>query len=325
MNPYGSYRRLLEHSKQAMIAAVELYNKPNFTHREPILSMLLVNAWELAFLAVLSKNRMRIFAPKKRNEPLRTLNFDESLESAKKHLPHSMDKTALLANIKLLRRYRNEATHYYKDAQSQHAIYAIAQASIKNFRDFVVEIFEQDISNEVNLVLLPLTFNQPPDFVEYFRNVSKASYSPFVKELFAVLQELGNIGNSEHSRLITRCYIKLESAKDITHADIVASKGGEGDTHLVLKPVNPDDSHPFFQKDIIGDGKSQQHKRLKRSLSSYQFQVLLWKYKIKQDSAFCWQSKKGGSPRYSQKIFEFLNGISNEELKVAGKEYRERK
>jgi len=41
MNYRGSYRHLLRNSKAAMIAAVEIYNKPRFDYREECFTILL--------------------------------------------------------------------------------------------------------------------------------------------------------------------------------------------------------------------------------------------------------------------------------------------
>ena len=55
MKVTGSWRKLLENSRQAIVGAIETYNKPKFDYREEVFSILLTNAWELLFLAILSK------------------------------------------------------------------------------------------------------------------------------------------------------------------------------------------------------------------------------------------------------------------------------
>ena len=64
MNIFGSYLKLLSNSKQSMIASIELYNKPQFPYREEVFVILLVNAWELLLLAILSHKKKRIFQKK---------------------------------------------------------------------------------------------------------------------------------------------------------------------------------------------------------------------------------------------------------------------
>lgn len=50
------HRRLLRKSVAAMIAAVDVYNKPDFKYREETFSILAVNAWELLLKAFILKN-----------------------------------------------------------------------------------------------------------------------------------------------------------------------------------------------------------------------------------------------------------------------------
>lgn len=321
MNVFGSYRRLLEHSKQAMIAAVELYNKPNFTHREPILSMLLVSAWELCFLAVLSKNKVRIFQPKQPNAPYQTLHLDDASTAVKPFFPKCISSQALLKNLKHLKAYRNQATHYYHDEQSKHGIYALAQASVINYRDFLIGAFGADISNEVSLVLLPLTFSEPPDFVQYFRKTDISKASPFIAQLFSDLKALDG---EDTSRFVTKCHIKLEHSKDITFADIVATKSNGNAGSILIRNMNPDDSHPLLQKDIIGNKSQCPNKNLNVRLSSNTFQAIVWKYKLKDDKDYCWTHKKTGSTQYSPKIFSFLNNLNERDIQLAKTEFNSR-
>ncbi len=321
MNILGSYRKLLEHSKHAIIAAIEIYNKPKFEYREEIFAILLANAWELFFLAVLSKNRKRIFEPKKINQPYKTLRFNESRTQVRSYFPETISVDAVVENIILIREYRNTVAHYYHKPQHKHAIYALAHASIRNYRDLLVEIFSQDIADEVSIVLLPLSFNQPPDFVEYFKGEKASNYSPFITQLFTSLEKLENIENHDTSRLITHCTIKFEHTRNISSADIMAGRNETGTGNVVLKPVNPDDSHPFFQKDIIGSRGKSKHKNLTHAMNSNDFQAVIWKNKFKENPEYCWASKKGGSPRYSQKLISFLNSLSQDDIKAAKNEY----
>jgi hypothetical protein len=60
VNYFGSYRRLLANSRAAILAAIEIYNKPQIAYRDEVFVILLVNAWELLFKAMLSKGRRRL-------------------------------------------------------------------------------------------------------------------------------------------------------------------------------------------------------------------------------------------------------------------------
>lgn len=87
MNYYGSYRALFKNSVAAMLAAIEIYNKPQITYRDECFSILLVNAWELLAKAILSKNRLRIYYPKQRDQSYRTFSLSDALRKAQPFFP----------------------------------------------------------------------------------------------------------------------------------------------------------------------------------------------------------------------------------------------
>ncbi len=322
MNIYGSYRKLLSNSKSAMISAIEIYNKPKLEHREEIFSILLINSWQLLLLAILSKNRVRIFEKKLRGQPYRTLGFDETIRKVRDYLPPKVSKESVLENISIIRDYRNTAIHYYHEQQQKHAIYALAHASMRNYRDILLYAFNQDIAAEVSIVLLPMSFNEPPDFVEYFKSQNSNNFTPLISRLFQSLQKLENSQGEDTSRLITHCTIKFEHSNDINTADIIAGKGIEGAKDYAVRNKNPDDSHPFFLRDIIGSRHNSKHRKLTVDMNSYDFQAVAAVYGVKKDSEYCWISKKGGSPRYSQKIFDFLNRLSQDDINSAKEQFK---
>ena len=50
------YKALLEKSVHAAIAAIEIYNKPDFKYREESFSILIINAWEVMLKAAIIKH-----------------------------------------------------------------------------------------------------------------------------------------------------------------------------------------------------------------------------------------------------------------------------
>lgn len=321
MNPYGSYKKLLHNSKQAVFAAIEIYNKPKFEYREEILVILLINAWQLFLLAVLSKNKKRIFQKKIRGRPYRTLDFNDSYKQASKFFTSfkESDIQAIKYNLDKINTYRNKAVHYYGQKPTQHAIFALSQSAIKNYVDLLKEIFNEDITNEMNIVLLPLSFNKQPDFVEFFKN-NKVDHNDFIKELFTNLRYLEDL-NADTNRFITRFSVKIENVNSIKSSDLTTPYD-QGSNPVAIKKVNPDDTYPFYQSDIIGSKKKEKHKKFKKDINRYVFQAIVYKYKLKTQEKYCWQSKKGGSPRYSYEVINFINELSDEDISQAIQEYK---
>ena len=324
MNLYGAYKKLLSNSKQAMFSAIEIYNKPKFDYREEVFVILLVNAWDLLLLAILSKNKKRIFQKKKKGQPYKTLKFDTSYSEASKFFVslEQKDIQAIKTNLSLIRDYRNKAIHYYGDKPKQHVIYVLSQSAIKNYFDAFKSIFNEDLINEINIILLPLSFNNQPRFIEFFKQ-NKSKGNSFVQSLFKNLKELEDI-DADTSLFITQCSVKIESSRSIKSSDF-NSVYDEKSNAVAIKTMDPDDSYPFLRKDIIGGKKNPKHSNLKKELNQYDFQAIVFVDKLKESKKYCWQSKKGGSPRYSYEVIEFLNKITDLQIQKARKLYGERK
>jgi hypothetical protein len=77
----------MRNAKAAMLAAIELYNKPSVAYRDDTVAILLVNAWELLLKALLSKSKQSIFYPKQRGSPYRSLSWQEAFNRADSFFP----------------------------------------------------------------------------------------------------------------------------------------------------------------------------------------------------------------------------------------------
>jgi len=140
VNYRGSYRRLLGNGKAALLAAIEIYNKPRIEYRDECFVILLLNAWELIIKALLSKNRQTIFYPGQYKEPYRTYSLTDALGKAEQLIPEILVRAAR-DNLELLSNYRYNSVHFYNAPQFGAVIYALAQTSIVNLRDLLKSAF----------------------------------------------------------------------------------------------------------------------------------------------------------------------------------------
>jgi len=113
VNLRGSYRALRSNSEAAMLAAIEIYNKPQISYRDECFTILLINSWELLLKAILSKNKQRIYYPKKRRHPYRTLSVQDALEKTRSYFPPAIQFEPIRQNITLLLTYRDNSIHFY--------------------------------------------------------------------------------------------------------------------------------------------------------------------------------------------------------------------
>ena len=163
MNYRGSYKKLLGNSKAAMTAAIEIYNKPTFKYRDECTVILLLNAWELILKSVLSKSKQSVFYQKKRNQPYRTLSWQDALTRSRAFFPNTVPYLPVQRNLEILGIYRDNAVHFYNAADFSVMLYALAQTSIINYRDVLLGVFGTRLENEISWQLLPLGIRPPID------------------------------------------------------------------------------------------------------------------------------------------------------------------
>lgn len=172
------YKELLHKSVAAMIAAIEVYNKPDFHYREETFSIIAVNAWELAckaYILKLSDNRLKTLyvyerlkkkdgSPSKKQKiktgksrnPIThsleySLNLIESLSG--KPLPE-----ALKVNIMALDALRDNSIHFYnRGLLFAKRLQELGSATLKNYVLALGEWFEMNLS-QYNFYLMPISF-----------------------------------------------------------------------------------------------------------------------------------------------------------------------
>jgi len=326
MNYRGSYRHLLRNAKAAMLAAIEIYNKPRFDYREECCIILLLNAWELALKALLSKNARSIFYPKKRKAPYRTLACSDALAAAEALFPKQLPPLPIRRNLELLSVYRDNAVHFYNARSFGAVLYALAQTSIVNFKDLLLHSFGMDLGAEITWQLLPLGLRSPLDPIEYISGKTPAgqresrAVRQFLSELASAAREIEETG-ADTGRLLTVFSVKLESRKKIQGADVVVGvTGADGSPGplVVVKRMDPNLSHPLRQKEIVEKVGSLHGE----PFTPYVFQAIAWKHGLKAKPEFCWQAKEGVLIRYSGEVVAWIQGLSPAEVSSALTDYR---
>ena len=326
MNYRGSYRKLLANSKAAMLAAIEIYNKPQMSYRDECFTILLINAWELLAKAILSKKRKNIFRKKRRGQPYRTLQFRVALSKASAYFPESVPYQPVLENVKRLDRYRNSTVHFYNEPSLSAIIYSLAQTCIVNYKDLVLAFFGQDITEEITLTLLPLGFGSPPDPIVFLRDRnSEPSQDRFVDEFITEIVESTRHLESnglDTGRFLTRYSVSLQSVKKISVADIVVGINGNAEKHVgnvvIEKTVDSNSRFPFKRTDVlnrIGDRVNSVR------FTAHTLNAIIYKYDCKNNSDFIFMSLGGGAMQYSSEFISFVKRLSKSELEMVVSEY----
>lgn len=325
MNRYGSCRALLANSQAALVSAVELYNKPTLEYRTESSVILLVNAWELLFKAILSQKRISIYRPKERNKPYQSLSIWEAEERAGPFLPPWVPRTAVAKNLAVLVDIRNAAIHLYNQPGFGVLVTSLAQTCVVNYREALLHIFDIDVAWKFNLVLNPIGFGydlDPSTYIEKVMSDSKAS-----RELATVVSAIdSSLAALELEGTDTSCFmqwyrVRLESVKKMSQADFVVGVTGNVDDAnaiVVERRMDPNDPNWIRQKDIIAEIDDLHGIRF----TQHVFQALVWKLKIKEQSRFCWTATEGVLTKYARDVITHLHRLDRETIERAMQEYK---
>jgi len=219
--------KLAEKSVQAAIAAIEIYNKPNFSYREEAFALLMSNAWELLLKAKW------------------LLDHAESLDSIYEYVDDGMggkkpkinrsgnalshgvgylvaklrdDKDSGLEpachdNFLALLEIRDNAAHFInKDLYLGRRVLEIGTASLRNYLFLATEWFQLDLS-KYNFFLMPISFYHGFEAAE---PATRTQYPEQVQRLLEYLDGLEETPADESGKqhVALRMETKLVRGKD---------------------------------------------------------------------------------------------------------------
>ncbi len=210
---------LIKNAQAAILAAIEIHNKPLMTYRYPLCVLLVINAWELALKAFIHKKLKKI---KLLDETGHSLGFEKCLA----HVVTELDRDFLAAseNLKVLNEYRNTVAHFHSRPLDE-VIFSLLSASILSFCDFLKDHFGKTLTAPENFVLLPLGFSNSYGplhaIIESDGNqVTTPEIKEFLKSITRSIRYLEE-QNIEDS-ILTEFNVHLVSVKKATNADLIA-------------------------------------------------------------------------------------------------------
>jgi hypothetical protein len=163
-------KELLERAIAAMLAAIEIYNKPSFPYRAESFTILAVNAWELLLKSKWladHDNRMstlyvRLGGGTKRKRIKKTA-AGNSMTYGLNFLANKLGEAKVLddnawRNLTVLGELRDSAVHFYhQNPEFESHLQGVGAAAVRNFRYAVVDWFNEDLST-YNISLMPIAF-----------------------------------------------------------------------------------------------------------------------------------------------------------------------
>lgn len=325
--PYVSSRRLVANSLSAMLSAIEVYNKPRMEYRDEVTVVLVVNAWELALKAAMRQAGKRIFYPKKRNEPYRTLAAEDVLKQVVIHklFPVGVDGKAMAANVTALVQYRNRAVHLYA-ADLGEMVYPFLQTSVLNYRDFMLDRFNKDLADSITWQLLPLGAKAPTEPIQFMKAEPASSVATevvdFIQDVRKLLDEAQALG-ADMQRVAAVYDVHLRSAKAVTGADLVVSVAKEG-KRVVVKKADPNQTHPYTMTELIERVNARRKSSGKKKiLTNYDYQALCWKEHLRDNSRMAWKHSNSSTYVWSGDAVRYMVDITDTHYEEVRREYRE--
>lgn len=218
---------LSQKSVQAAIAAIEIYNKPNFQYREEAFSLLMTNAWELLLKAKWVHDHGEAIESIYDLLDAGGSNKTPKLNRSGNPISHSVvflaaklleDKNSGLErgchdNILCLVEIRDNAAHFLnKDLYLGRRVLELGTASLRNYLLLATEWFQLDLSR-YNFFLMPLSFYHGFETVE---PVSRLVYPEQIQKLLAFLDSLEPADNDQECKqhVALRLETKLVRSKD---------------------------------------------------------------------------------------------------------------
>jgi EC042_2821-lke REase/Protein of unknown function (DUF3644) len=325
----GSSRHLVRNAKSALLAAIEIYNKPGFKYRDECFVILLLNAWELYLKALISKNKASIYYPKNRKQPYRTLSMVDAFAKAERFFPKKIDSLPVGENLRLLNTYRDNAAHFYNERDFGIMIYSLGQTAIINLKDLMRETFKINIEEDISWQLMPLGLKPPIDPIAYISKGAKvgkqgSATKQFLGTLATSLSEIDDAG-TDAGRLLTVFKVALESVKKIEKADLVFGVAGnlvgseEVGPLVVTKIRDPNVAYPLRQKELLPKIGTMLHGM---QFTSHTFQAICYKFGFKSDPTYCWQATEGTLTKYSNDLVQRIKSLTQEEVREALAAYK---
>ena len=196
-------KELLDRAIAATVAAIEIYNKPDFPYRSETFCILAINGWELLLKAKwLSENGNKIrslyvMEPRKKKDGTNSRRKKVKRTRSKSPFTHGLDYLAkglveqkcldpiAKGNLDALLELRDTSVHFFHQSDSRLAesLQEIGAASLKNFVLAVKEWFDRDLS-DFNFYLMPLSFVDLPRQTEAIvLNKEERSFLQYLQHL----------------------------------------------------------------------------------------------------------------------------------------------
>ena len=289
-------KALLRKSRDNMLLALELYNRPSLDNRLDSFVLCFCVAWEQLLKAMLieKKGENCIFKSKYNKNRIReTISLRECLKQI------YQNNDLVRKNLEFITYYRDQAVHLLMP-EIQGQISRFFQSGIMNYiREFECFSKQQFLSSShAGLLSLVGDLKDPDNVILGNRYGSEIG-----KEISYIINELTNeSAKYDDVRFAVPINVRLVFAKSDKEGDIVLSQANDGmeglrNAIVVEKPVDREKTHPYRQKEAICEINKYLNEKYKETdlehvlisrnsnkqpcINGYDFQAIIHKLKWK--------------------------------------------
>lgn len=263
---------------------------------------LFCNAWELLMKAKLHDERKKIYYPKKRKQPRRSLSLDDCLNRI-----FTSEQDPVKLNIQRISELRNNAMHLIVPFVPPE-IMGLFQAGVVNYPKALQDWFGFSISDRAPLGMMALVYDFDPkqhslDYARMKRRLPAGTVDWLTQFQQTMLDEFGSMGESGYKFYIP---IKLQLAlvNKPGKSDVVLTSGFLGKQALIMTvPKEPDTTHPYRQKEVLQ--LLNQELEGSSTINPYDILCVNTMYRIKSRSEFCHKSRFGPD-QYSPQFIDWI-------------------
>ncbi|MFC3032278.1 DUF3644 domain-containing protein [Pseudoalteromonas fenneropenaei] len=252
-------KALLGKSKDNMLLALELYNRPSLENRMDAFVMCFCTAWEQFLKAVLIERdgETSIFRKSSKKGLKETISLREALE---KLYPQQSN---VRKNIEQIAFLRDQAVHLLMP-EIQGIMSRVFQSGVLNFTSKFEEFTEISFLNSSHAGMISLVgeFKSPPV------SIMKSTYGDIANDILDLASSVKqDVETSDNIEFAIPLNVKLVFATDTEDGTTItiarADEGMEGlkKALVIEKPVDRSKSHPLLRKDAINEINGKLHDR----------------------------------------------------------------
>jgi hypothetical protein len=311
---------MLDKSISAMLAAIEVYNKPIFEYREEAYSILAVNAWELllkARILQIDNNKIasiidyekrqlgngnlstKLYKKKNRTGNDSSIGLFKAFDRLSNDYADTINPV-VRKNLEALTEIRDNAVHFLnKEFDVRKKVHEVGTANLKNYVNIIRQWFGVGLS-DFKLFLMPIAFLRDIGSAEgVMHNTEERNLLEYIKGLE---EEVDDVVTNDFN-LSLNIGIKIRRVSDTATAEVVISDGPDA-IPIKLEEENIREKYPW-DYDILTKRLQDRYADFKMSQKYHDIRK-----KVERDAKLCnTRYLDPGNPKSATKKFYSPNII----------------